>query len=337
MVFTHYVSLMLLFIIHWILSLVSYFYVFVRKSNKYDYVYFIIVFIIILSWITNKQECLISFLEKKILTPEYKYGSDPTYHPSLTFYNKSHSFQTIVLTIASILMIINLSVMMNIYKLNTVLIVLLLIIAISYTLYFRIVQIVTQQQKEFLLNTSVPDWIQTDPYLLSVYEKKINKSISYQNIFCILTCYFDHLCIKRQLTWKDFENHIEQLTDNLPDFDYIVGIETGGAFVAKYLSVISHKPVVFVKISKYDDGKFWQKSPSVLINNDLSVLKDKNVLVVDDHILTGDTLTKAKEIIETYQPNQIHIGVLYQNRDHPIINYQGIKASMSRSPWGSAV
>lgn len=335
--FIQYLSLVFLFIIHWILSLISYFYIFFRKSNKYDYIYFIIIVIIILSWFTNKQECLISHLEKSIIYPGYQYGSNPTLHPSLTFYSKNVGFQTVILTIASILMIVNVSVMMKIYKLNIIFVCLFLIVAVSYTLYFRIVQIVTQQQQQFIATTTIPEWISKDPYLLTVYNKKINKPISYQNIFCILTCYFDNLCIKKQLTWKDFENQIEKLSNNLPDFDYIIGIESGGAFTAKYLSMITNKPVLYIKISKYDDGKFWCKKPSVSIQNDLSVLKNKNVLIIDDHILTGDTLKMSKEIIEKYQPTKIYTGVLYHNREHPIINYQGIKASMSRSPWGSAV
>jgi hypoxanthine phosphoribosyltransferase len=293
--------------------------------------------VIILSWLINKQECLISYLEKKLLSQKYQYGSDPTYHPSLTFYSKDNVFQTVVLSIASILMILNLSVMMKIYKVNTFVIIIFLIIAISYTLYFRIIQILSQQQKQFLATSKVPEWILNDPHLSSVYFLKVYKPISYQNIFCVLTCYFDSLCIRKQLTWKDFEAHVEELSRNLPEFDYIVGIKSGGAFVAKYLSVITKKPVVYIKISKYDDGKFWQKDPSVSIHSDLSVLRNKNVLIVDDHILTGDTLAKSKEIVEMHQPDKVYTGVLYQNRDHPVINYQGIKASMSRSPWGSAV
>lgn len=337
MMFSHYLTLTLLFIIHWILSLISYFYVFFRKSNKYDYIYFIIVTIIILSWLTNKQECLISYLEKCILYPKYQYGSDPTLHPSLTFYSKNNVFQTFILTIASILMITNVSVMMKIYKFNTFIISLFLIIAVSYTLYFRIVQIVSEQQKQFIATTIVPDWILTDPHLLTVYNKKITKPISYQNLFCILTCYFDNLCIKRQITWKDFERQIEEMSSDLPEFDYIVGIESGGAFAAKYLSIIKSKPVLYIKISKYDDGKFWQKDPSISMINDLSILENKTVLIIDDHILTGDTLKKCKEIVEAHQPAKVYTGVLYNNREHPMIQYPGIKASMSRSPWGSAV
>jgi hypoxanthine phosphoribosyltransferase len=234
-------------------------------------------------------------------------------------------------------MIINLSVMMQIYNVNIIIICIFVLIAVFSTIYYRLIQIVTEQQKQFLETTTIPDWISSDPHLLNVYEKKINKPISYQNIFCILTCYFDNLCIKKQLSWMDFEKQIKELSKNLPEFDYIVGIETGGAFAAKYLSVITSKPVVYIKVSKYDDGKFWHKTPSVSIHSDLSVLENKNVLIVDDHILTGDTLTKAKDIIRQYNPKSIYTGVLYHNREHPIINYKGINASMSRSPWGSAV
>ena len=337
MTFIQHLTLTILFVVHWILSFILYFYVFIRKSRKYDYIYFIIVFIIVLGWILNKQECLISYVEKKILNSEYIYGSEPTYHPSLTFYSKNTLIQTITLTVASILMIFNLTIMMKIYKLNVIILCVFLVFAVSFAIYFRLIQIVTQQHKQFLETTTIPDWISSDPFLLNVYERKINKPISYQNILCIITCYFDNVCIKKQLSWNDFEEQVKELSNNLPEFDYIVGIETGGAFVAKYLSVITSKPVVYIKVSKYDDRNFWHKTPSVSIHSDLSVLENKNVLIIDDHILTGDTLTKTQDIIKQYNPNKVYTGVLYHNREHPIINYKGINASMSRSPWGSAV
>ena len=332
-------SLVILFILHWFIICISSFYVFIRKSNHYDIMYFVVMISIIFSWLMNKQECIISYLEKKTLYPEYQYGSDPTHHPSLTLYIQNVKIQTIIVTIASILMITNLTIMMKIYKVNVIFISIFLFIAVSFTLYYRILQIVTQQQKQFLSTTSVPDWISSDPYLFNVYKKKINKPVSYQNIFCIITCYFDNLCIKRQLSWNDFEEQVRELSKNLPDFDYIVGIESGGAFVAKYLSLITDKPVTYIKISKYDDGKFWHKNPSIAIYSDLSVLTNKTVLIIDDHIFTGGTLEKAKEIVQQHNPNKIYTGVLYHNRNrkYPIINYEGINASMSRSPWGSAV
>lgn len=335
--FFHYLSLTILFIVHWFIICISSFYVFIRKSNHYDYVYFGVVILVIISWLTIKQECIISYLEKKLMNSEYQCGEDPTYHPSLTLHIQNSLMQMIILTIMITLMIINLSIMMKIYRVNKIIVCLFLVFSIAITIYFRLLQVVSLQQKEFLSKTSVPDWILLDPYLVNVYKKKINKPISYQNIFCIVTCYFDNLCIKRQLSWMDFEEQIRELSKGLPEFDYIVGIESGGAFVAKYLSIITNKPVVYIKISKYDDGKFWQKTPSVSINSDLSVLEGKKVLIIDDHILTGDTLTKAKDIVEQYNPKKVYTGVLYQNRQHPIINYNGINASMSRSPWGSAV
>lgn len=335
--FIQYLILAVLFIVHWFLCFILYFYVFIRKSRKYDSIYFIIAFVIIFGWILSKQECLISYIEKKQFNPEYQYGSDPTYNPSLTFYSKNTLVQTFILTVGSILMIFNLTVMMKIYKVNAIILCAFLLISISFAIYYRLIQVVSLQQKQFLETTTVPSWISLDPFLLEIYTKKINKSISYQNILCIISCYFDNLCIKKQLSWNDFEQQVKELSKNLPDFDYIVGIETGGAFVAKYLSVITNKPVVYIKVSKYDEGKFWQNSPSVSIQSDLSVLENKNVLIIDDHILTGDTLTKAKDIIQQYNPNKIYTGVLYQNREHHIINYKGINASMSRSPWGSAV
>lgn len=335
--FIHYLMFTILFIIDWLIICVSSIYVFIRKSTKYDYIYFIVIILIIMGWLINKQECIISYLEKRLFKQNYQCGSDSTYHPSTTLYIHNANVQMFILTVIIILMMINLLVMMKIYKVHVIVIFMVLLIAIVYIIYCRLIQVVSQQQKRFLETTNIPDWISSDPFLLEMYNKKINKPISYQNISCIIGCYFDNLCIKRQLSWNDFEEQVKELSNNLPEFDYIVGIETGGAFVAKYLSKITNKPVVYIKVSKYDDGKFWHNSPFVSIYSDLSVLRNQNVLIIDDHIFTGGTLTKTKDIIQQYNPKNIYTGVLYHNREHPIINYKGINASMSKSPWGSAV
>jgi len=52
-------------------------YIFFFKNNKYDIYYSLYIFIIGLHWIFLKNECLLSYLEKKIKDQNYKLGSRP--------------------------------------------------------------------------------------------------------------------------------------------------------------------------------------------------------------------------------------------------------------------
>lgn len=53
--------------------------------EKYDLYYSIYLIIIVLHWLFLKNECIISYLEKKIIDKNYVLGSKPYFHP----YNSS--------------------------------------------------------------------------------------------------------------------------------------------------------------------------------------------------------------------------------------------------------
>lgn len=70
--------LLLLIIIHWFIMIIASFYIFVRKSSKYDTLYFITACSIIISWTLTQDECLISYWEKLCIQPDYPFNSEPS-------------------------------------------------------------------------------------------------------------------------------------------------------------------------------------------------------------------------------------------------------------------
>lgn len=48
----------------------------VRKKNKYDLYYLIFLYLVIVHWILLKNECLINYIEKIKIDPEYKLGTN---------------------------------------------------------------------------------------------------------------------------------------------------------------------------------------------------------------------------------------------------------------------
>ena len=84
-----YITLGSLCVVHWIIFFFLVFYVPTTKlilRTTYpilDALYVCIAIGTIASWVIFKYECIISYIEKKVLYPSYVMGSMPLYHPSL--------------------------------------------------------------------------------------------------------------------------------------------------------------------------------------------------------------------------------------------------------------
>jgi hypothetical protein len=62
--------------LHLFLMIISVAYPLLTNKNKYDFLYLIFLYIIIAHWIYFKNECLVNYLEKTKIDPEYKLGTN---------------------------------------------------------------------------------------------------------------------------------------------------------------------------------------------------------------------------------------------------------------------
>jgi hypothetical protein len=62
--------------IHLLIMLPIYFFVFYTKNNKYDYFYLILLYFILLQWTILNNECIVSYVYKKINNNDYVAGSE---------------------------------------------------------------------------------------------------------------------------------------------------------------------------------------------------------------------------------------------------------------------
>jgi hypothetical protein len=79
----------------------TYVFIFDKKYDKYFMTYLVLT---MLHWLILKNECILSYIEKKILDKNYVLGSSPYYHP---FHSNLTPF---ILKLFEILKIINVSV-----------------------------------------------------------------------------------------------------------------------------------------------------------------------------------------------------------------------------------
>ena len=327
--------LWVLYALHWAVTLFGTTYVFFRRSSRYDYIFFALVTIVIINWSLSKnQECILSYWEKLLLDPRYEYGSDTTYHPSMHF-TKNVYLQNAVHAVVVGMMVYNSVRMLLIYnvKLNTI--ILLVVLASIYFLYFRIIHAISEFQKLYLLQNSPPQWLTEDPYIKGIYEKKTHEPIGIVNVYNILACALLSRCEKKQLTWKDFENDVQDMAKRLPECDYYVGIQSGGVFVAKYLQLLTGTPALYVKASKYNQKYLLTRSIELKEVSDLSVIRNKRVILCDDQSITGDTLRVVKERLQMYNPSWVKTCVLYTRHKVNNVDFYGSNFTIAASPWGS--
>lgn len=109
--------LILLFVIHWVVWLFISFYGLIRKTKDYDWFFLATVFTVIFGWIMNKNECIISLMEKIAMNCSYRVGDRPSHHPSLLVYDFSLSSK-IALMCFNILQHLSLSLVLNSYIKN---------------------------------------------------------------------------------------------------------------------------------------------------------------------------------------------------------------------------
>lgn len=127
--------------------------------------------------------------------------------------------------------------------------------------------------------------------------------------------------IKTMISEEDINKRIQELADSITnDFKgeelLLVGLLRGSAI---FLADISRKikancKVDFMCVSSY--GNSMQSSGILNIKKDLDEdIKGKNVLIIEDIIDTGFTLSKIKELLLTREPKTLKICTLLDKPD----------------------
>lgn len=122
--------------------------------------------------------------------------------------------------------------------------------------------------------------------------------------------------IKPYISEEDILKRVEELAKEIDkDFEgeevLLIGLLRGSVV---FLSDLCRKlktadTLDFMVVSSYGNG--MESSRNVKIIKDLEEnVKDRNILIVEDIIDTGNTLKKVKEIIETREPKKIKIVTL---------------------------
>lgn len=119
----------------------------------------------------------------------------------------------------------------------------------------------------------------------------------------------------KYLTWKDFENCCYCLNQKFALDNYtpeiIIGLSRGGVIPARILSdILNNFDLYFIDVKLYDGTK---KKDNIVIRSDvdLSLIKDKKAVIVDDIYDSGTTIKSVVSYLKSKEFNNISTATLY--------------------------
>ena len=120
---------------------------------------------------------------------------------------------------------------------------------------------------------------------------------------------------KVKLELPDIAAKIKKL--ELPDFDVVVGIATGGIVPASLLAFHLNLPLEIIQINyRAENNKPQRPEPELL--NDFELAGSRHILLVDDVSVTGQTFNKAKSYLGNHRVKTLALKgkanvILYEN------------------------
>jgi len=199
-----------------------------------------------------------------------------------------------------------------------------------------------------------PEWFDTK--LVSLLEEKIDRSKikdedrvmdwGLRQIIKFFPSFLTKVYTKK-FSWKDIENIIEENCANIRNIDsnynpdLIIGIKSGGAFIANYVAkCLDVSEVDYMHISHYSaNSRSVVKSAvtssmkqAIIKEEPKSVILDKQVLLVDDQSGTGSTLKVGTEYLNEKGAKDVKTFCLYCKGAKA--DFYTRKGWMVYTPWG---
>jgi len=118
----------------------------------------------------------------------------------------------------------------------------------------------------------------------------------------------------RYISWSEYGNLAEALGEKVratgKKFDLVVGIARGGIPVAMVVSDHLGVKIDFVNVKSYDDvGK---RSPPRILSTLTERIEGKKILLVDDLVDQGDTMTFMTRYLQEMKPAVLETAVMFK-------------------------
>lgn len=203
----------------------------------------------------------------------------------------------------------------------------------------------------------LPSWFTTDPEIRKYY---FNKVKNLQDNFSYGMFFYKNLNVyhlgQKNITWKHMEKMMKHIKVD-EQFDIVIGILSGGGFIAEYVRRLHNVPKIgYIKVKNYSDNSYSEqlthalygiessdveceygcdvKYLSLTYEKDVDV-KGKRVLLVDDTISTGLTIKYAKTLMYDRGAQSVKTYSLFSNaRKYTDYYYRCPSRIPVYWPWG---
>jgi hypoxanthine phosphoribosyltransferase len=188
-------------------------------------------------------------------------------------------------------------------------------IACSLVLFILLILCIIKND-HMIKNQKIPDYV--DKSLYQIIDKKMNKKEKYFELF-YLSLFPEKI---KYYTWEKFEKYTDKLVGNIDinKIDIIVGIKSGGAFIANYIGEKYNKKytyIKFIKVTENDAVRHLMKTLGIETHTkieeiNIEDIKDKNVLLTDDIKYSGKTINTASSYLMENGAKSVTQFILYE-------------------------
>jgi uncharacterized protein len=118
----------------------------------------------------------------------------------------------------------------------------------------------------------------------------------------------------RYISWPEYGNLAEALAEKVrakgKKYDLVVGIARGGIPVAMVVSDHLNVKVDFVNVKSYSD--IGKRGPPKILSTLTEAIQGKDILLVDDLVDQGDTMTLMTGYLSAQKPRTLETAVLFK-------------------------
>ncbi|MBM3199996.1 phosphoribosyltransferase [Candidatus Woesearchaeota archaeon] len=199
------------------------------------------------------------------------------------------------------------------------------------------------------MKTEIPEWFDTS--LVPSLEAKIDRSkikIEERRLDWVMRQFMKLLpssitgVVTKKHSWEDIERIIEDTCSDMKYApDLIIGIKSGGAFIANYVAkCLEVTEVDYMHIAHYsENSRSVVKSAltsamrkAIVKQEPQTIIQDKKVLLVDDQSGTGSTLEVGIEYVKSKGASDVKTFCLYSRG--PKVDFCKRYGLMVYTPWG---
>ena len=218
-----------------------------------------------------------------------------------------------------------------------------ILIAVSFVLLF--IYFIDAIEKENAFHPknkrkNVPEWL--DKELIPLLNKKKHETSSFTT-YLLCSC-VPEVDTSTYYTWDMIttmmDSFLDRIKSSIPSLDIVVGIKSGGAFLACYLAKKIGIPYTTIKISHYPNTKTTKKLTAFYLKKaklkeDITIdISGMNILLVDDQTSTGSTIKVGKEHLLSKGANTVISYCIFASKKS-LCDYESVTSVAYFLPWGT--